>query len=207
MQANELVRQSSIDPKKYIQNQLLFKKNKDKIENIENSVELLSATQKHVKQLLDIPELFSSPDIIIDNNKTSIKAENTELIDSKINVIEQVDNNTTIDNPISKDVEQVIVNNEETVGQQKVSNRLKDNPVELTVTKTVEDILNDISSKIVNQTEILDEENLIDELADLNEDLNSVCKKIYIYNVEFIKFFIIFFFSQILLLLLILVMI
>lgn len=207
MQANELVRQSSIDPKKYIQNQLLFKKNKDKIENIENSVELLSATQKHVKQLLDIPELFSSPDIIIDNNKTSIKAENTELIDSKINVIEQVDNNTTIDNPISKDVEQVIVNNEETVGQQKVSNRLKDNPVELTVTKTVEDILNDISSKIVNQTEILDEENLIDELADLNEDLNSVCKKKYIYNVEFIKFFIIFFFSQILLLLLILVMI
>lgn len=53
---------------------------------------------------------------------------------------------------------------------------MKEIPAEINVTKTVEDILNDISSKIVNQTEIIDEENLIDELADLNEDLNSVCK-------------------------------
>jgi len=151
----------------------MFKKNKDKLGNTENSVEFLSASQKHVKQqILDVPELFSSPDMIIDNNKTSIKTENIE-IDPKIN-IEQVDN-IKIENPVSKDIERMIVNNEETIGVRKISNKMKDNPVENTVNKTVEDILNDISSKIVNETDVIDE-NLIDELADLNEDLNSVCK-------------------------------
>lgn len=172
----------------------MFKKNKDKIGNIENSVEFLSASQKHVKQLLDVPELFSSPDIIIDN-KTSIKTENKE-IDPKINIVEQVDNTKTIENLVSnvtKDVERITVNKEETVRVRKISNKMKDNPVEITVTKTVEDILNDISSKIANQAEIIDEENLIDELADLNEDLNSVCK---ITNLGFIELYLFFkFFS------------
>jgi len=176
LQANELIRQSSIEPKKYIQNQLMFKKNKDKIGIIENSLDSLSAPQKHVTQLLDAPELFSSPDIILDDTKTSIQTVNNEL-DSKINVIDKIDDITTIDNLISnttKDIELVIVNKEETGRVRKLSSRMKDNPVEINVTKTVEDILNDISSKIANQTEIIDEENLIDELADLNEDLNSV---------------------------------
>lgn len=152
----------------------MFKKNKDKIGIIENSLD--SAPQKHVTQLLDEPELFSSPDIILDDTKTSNQTVNNEL-DSKINVINKIDDITTIDNLISnttKDIEQVIVNKEEAGRVRKLSSRMKDNPVEITVTKTVEDILNDISSKIANQTEIIDEENLIDELADLNEDLNSV---------------------------------
>jgi len=149
----------------------MFKKNKDKIGIIENSLDSSSSPQKHVPQLLDVPELFSS-DIILDDNKISIQTANIEL-DSKIDDIITIDNfvsNTT------KDIEQVIVNKEETGRVRKVSSRMKDNPVEITVTKTVEDILNDISSQIANQTEIIDEENLIDELADLNEDLNSVCK-------------------------------
>lgn len=172
LQANELVRQSSIEPKKYIQNQLMFKKNKDKIGNIENVLEPSVATQKQVKQLLDVPELFSSPDIIIDDNKVSVKTELNSETD-----VEKVDN-VTIDNShtdVSKDAEQIIVNKEEIIRVRKVSNKVRNNPAEITVTKTVEDILNDISSKIANQTEIIDEENLIDELADLNEDLNSVC--------------------------------
>ncbi|XP_022168280.1 PHD finger protein 3 [Myzus persicae] len=175
LQANELIRQSSIEPKKYIQNQLMFKKNKDKIGIIDNSLDSLSSPQKFVTQLLDVPELFSAPDIILDDNKTSIQTANIEL-DSKIDVVDKIDDMTTIDNFVSnttKDIEQVIINKEETGRVRKVSNRMKDNPVEITVTKTVEDILNDISSKIANQTEIIDEENLIDELADLNEDLNS----------------------------------
>lgn len=156
----------------------MFKKNKDKIGIIDNSLDSLSSPQKFVTQLLDVPELFSAPDIILDDNKTSIQTENIEL-DSKIDVVDKIDDMTTIDNFVSnttKDIEQVIINKEETGRVRKVSNRMKDNPVEITVTKTVEDILNDISSKIANQTEIIDEENLIDELADLNEDLNSVCK-------------------------------
>lgn len=155
----------------------MFKKNKDKIGIIENSLDSLSVPQKNVTQLIDVPELFS-PDIILDDNKISIQTENIEL-DSKLNVIDKIDDITSIDNLVSnttKDTEQVIINKEESGRVRKVSSRIKDNPVEMTVTKTVEDILNDISSKIANQTEIIDEENLIDELADLNEDLNSVCK-------------------------------
>jgi len=161
----------------------MFKKNKDKIGIIENSPDSLSIPHKHVSQLLNVPELFSSPDIILDNNKTSIQTENVEL-DSKINVDNKIDNITTISNLIpntTNDIEQVIVNKEETGKVQKISGRMKDSPVEITVTKTVEDILNDISSKIANQTDIIDE-NLIDELADLNEDLNSVCKLKNVYN-------------------------
>ncbi|XP_026814023.1 PHD finger protein 3 isoform X2 [Rhopalosiphum maidis] len=173
LQANELIRQSSIEPKKYIQNQLMFKKNKDKI-GIESSLDSSTTLHKHVSKLLDVPELFSSPDVILDDNKTSIQTENVEL-DPKIIVIDKIDEITSKDNLVSdsKDLDQMIVNKEETGRVRKVSNRTKDNPVEITVTKTVEDILNDISSKIANQTEIIDEENLIDELADLNEDLNS----------------------------------
>jgi len=174
-----LIRQSSIEPKKYIQNQLMFKKNKDIIGIIENSLDSLSAPQKHVTQLLDVPELFTSPVVILDDINRSIQTINNIELDSKINVIDKIDDIATIDNFISnttKDIEQVIVNKEETGRVRKVSSRMKDNPVEINVTKTVEDILNDISSKIANQTEIIDEENLIDELADLNEDLNSVCK-------------------------------
>lgn len=155
----------------------MFKKNKDKIGIIENPLDSLSVPQKNVTRLIDAPELFS-PNIILDDNKTSIQTVNIEL-DSKINVIDKIDDITSIDNLIcntTKDTEQVFVNKEETGRVRKVSSQIKDNPVEMTVTKTVEDILNDISSKIVNQTEIIDEENLIDELADLNEDLNSVCK-------------------------------
>lgn len=151
----------------------MFKKNKDKVGNIENTIEPSVGTQKQVKQLLDVPELFSSPDIIIDDNKVSIKSElNSETI-----IVEKFDN-VPIDNShadFSKDTEQIIENKEEIVRVRKVSNKVRSYPAEITVTKTVEDILNDISSKIANQTEIIDEENLIDELADLNEDLNSVC--------------------------------
>lgn len=152
----------------------MFKKNKDKIGNIENTIE---TSQKQVKQLLDVPELFSSPDIIIDDNKVSIKTE----LNSETNIVEKVDD-VSIDHShadVSKDTEQTIVNKEDIVRVRKVSTKTRNNPAEITVTKTVEDILNDISSKIANQTEIIDEENLIDELADLNEDLNSVCN-IYI---------------------------
>lgn len=177
--ANDLVRQSSIEPKKYIQNQLMFKKNKDKIGNVENSSESLTS-QKQVKKLLDVPELFSSPDVIVIDDNKSLKVENVES-SSKINIIKKNQNITTLENSasnITKDVGQVNIKKEESGRVRKVSNRMKDNPAEITVTKTVEDILNDISSKIANQTEIIDEENLIDELADLNEDLNSVSKLI-----------------------------
>lgn len=177
--ANDLVRQSSIEPKKYIQNQLMFKKNKDKIGNVENSSESLTS-QKQVKKLLDVPELFSSPDVIVIDDNKSLKVENVES-SSKINIIKKNQNITTLENSashITKDIGQVNIKKEESGRVRKVSNRMKDNPAEITVTKTVEDILNDISSKIANQTEIIDEENLIDELADLNEDLNSVSKLI-----------------------------
>lgn len=151
----------------------MFKKNKDKIGCVDNALESLTTPQTLVKQSLDVPQLLSSPDNI--DNKTSIINENIEL-DPKINIIEKIDNTIITGSPsIVKDTEQVFVSNEESVGVQKISSKIKDNPSEITVTKTVEDILNDISSKIVNQTEIINEENLIDELADLNEDLNSVC--------------------------------
>lgn len=177
LQANELVRQSSIEPKKYIQNQLMFKKNKE-IGCIENSVEFISPSQKHVKQIsADIPELFSSPDIITkEDNKTSIETENKEF-DLKTNIVEKI-NNTVVENTVSnvlKDKEKINVNKDESIKVRKISIRTKDNPTEMTVTKTVEDILNDISSKVANEPEDIDEENLIDVLADLNEDLNSVC--------------------------------
>lgn len=179
LQANELVRQSSIEPKKYIQNQLMFKKNKDKIGNFENSPESLISSQKHAKKLLDVPELFSSPDaIIIDDDKISFKTENVEL-NSNINISEKIQNTTYSGNPISdvsKDIG--IIKKEESGRVRKSSNKMKENPSETIVTKTVEDILNDISFKIANQSEIIDEENLLDELADLNEDLNSVSKSI-----------------------------
>lgn len=155
----------------------MFKKNKDKIGVVENSIDSVSTPQKHVKQLLDVPVLFSSPDIILDDKKTPIQTENLEL-DPTVNIVNKNDDMITIDNLANNTTtnkEQVLVNKEETGRVRKVSNRMKDNPVENTVTKTVEDILNDISSKIANQPEIIDEENLIDELADLNEDLNSVC--------------------------------
>jgi hypothetical protein len=162
----------------------MFKKNKDKIGNIENGFETTS--QKLVKQKLDEPELFSSPDIIIDdNNKSPIKTENIE-VDHKISTVEKVENSTNKESPISdvaKELDEVIVHKEESGRVRKVSNRTRDNPAENTVTKTVEDILNEISSKIANQSEIIDEENLIDELADLNEDLNSVCIK-HFYNLN-----------------------
>lgn len=152
----------------------MFKKNKDKVGNVENSLECLPSPQNHAKQIVE-PELFSTPDIIIINdNKAPVKSDNIEL-DCKTNI---VDNHTTLENAVanvSKETEQVTVMKEEFGRARKVSSRIKDNPVEVTVTKTVEDILNDISSKIANQTEVIDEENLIDELADLNEDLNSVC--------------------------------
>lgn len=151
----------------------MFKKNKDKIGCVDNASESLTTPQTLVKQSLDVPQLLSSPDNI--DNKTSIITENIEL-DPKINIIEKIDNTIITGSPsIVKDTEQVFVSNEESGGVQKISSKIKDNPSEVTVTKTVEDILNDISSKIVNQTEIINEENLIDELADLNEDLNSVC--------------------------------
>lgn len=176
LQANELIRQSSIEPKKYIQNQLMFKKNKDKIGNIESCLE--STSQKHVKQILNVPELFSSPDIILEDNKSPIKTENVE-VDFKTTIVEKVGNSINIETSMSdipKKLNQVNVYKEESGRVRKVSGRTRDNnPAENTVTKTVEDILNEISSKIANQSEIIDEENLIDELADLNEDLNSVC--------------------------------
>lgn len=153
----------------------MFKKNKDKIGNMENGFE--TSSQKHVKQKLDEPELFSSPDIIIDGNKSPIKTENIE-VDPKISIVEKVENLISKETPISdvaKELDQVTVHKEDPGRVRKVSIRTKDNPAENTVTKTVEDILNEISSKIANQSEIIDEENLIDELADLNEDLNSVC--------------------------------
>jgi len=176
-----LIRQSSIEPKKYVQNQLLLKKNKDKIGNIENSPELSSIPQKPNNQVLELPGLFSSPD----DNKTITEVESIDL-DSKTNTIRKKDVSKTMEDPISDASKDVIFNKEESVRLRKVSNRIKEIPTEITVTKTVEDILNDISSKIVNQTEIIDEENLIDELADLNEDLNSVCKLI-ILNVQHIN--------------------
>lgn len=176
LQANELVRQSSIEPKKYIQNQLMFKKNKDKIGSAENSSESLLSPQKHIKQLLDTPELFSSSDIKLGDDKTFIKEENVDL-NTKTNVIKKVDTTKTIEENLNSDISNnMIISKEEPVRLRKLSNRMKENPTEFTVTKTVEDILNDISSKIANQSEIINEENLIDELADLNEDLNSVCK-------------------------------
>lgn len=189
LQANELIRQSSIEPKKYIQNQLMLKKNKDKIGNIENSPEPSTNSQKHVELGLDVPELFSTPDIIVDASKTS-KTENM-VLNPKINIENIV--KTTSEKPISdisKVVEQVNVIKEETVRVRKISNKLKENPAEITVTKTVEDILDDISSKVIanQQTAIIDEENLIDELVNLNEDLNSVCKLIQIYKlIQLIK--------------------
>ena len=124
----------------------MFKKNKDKIGIIENTIDSLSTPHKHAIQL-DVPELFSSPDIILDD-KISIQTVNVEL-DSKINA-NKIDDITTIDNLVSnttKVIEEVIVNKEEIGRVRKVSSRMKDNPVEITVTKTVEDILNDISSK------------------------------------------------------------
>ncbi|KAF0767731.1 PHD finger protein 3 isoform X1 [Aphis craccivora] len=173
-QANELIRQSSIEPKKYIQNQLMFKKNKDKIGITENSLDSSSTSTKHVTKLLDVPKLFSSSETNLDDNLTSIQTVNAEL-DPQITVVDKIDDISTMDNVVSNanDLDQVVLNKEETGSVRKVSNQLKDNPVEITVTKTVEDILNDISSKIAIETEIIDEENLIDELADLNEDLNS----------------------------------
>lgn len=152
----------------------MFKKNKDKIGSVDNLSESFSTPQILVKQSLDIPQLFSSPDVIIDSNLLT-KTENIEL-DPKTNIVEKIDETVIIESSgIAKDAEQVFVNKEESERIRKISSRIKDNSSEITVTKTVEDILNDISSKIVNQTEIIDEENLIDELADLNEDLNSVC--------------------------------
>jgi len=68
----------------------MFKKNKDKIGIIENPLDSLSAPQKHVPQLLDAPELFSSPDIILNDTKTSIQTVNIEL-DSKMNIIDKID--------------------------------------------------------------------------------------------------------------------
>lgn len=161
----------------------MFKKNKDKIGITENSLDSSSTPTKHVTKLLDVPKLFSSPEINLDDNITSIQTVNVES-DPKITVVDKVDDITTMDNVVSNanDLDQVILNKEETGRLRKVSNRLKDNPVEITVTKTVEDILNDISSKIAIETEIIDEENLIDELADLNEDLNSVCKLKNVYS-------------------------
>lgn len=154
----------------------MFKKNKDKTESVENSSESLLSPQKHVKQLLDVPELFSSPDITLGDDKTFIKEENVDL-NTKTNVIKKVDTTKTIEENLNFDVSNnMSISKEEPVRLRKLSNRMKENPTEFTVTKTVEDILNDISSKIANQSEIIDEENLIDELADLNEDLNSVCK-------------------------------
>lgn len=151
----------------------MLKKNKDKIVNSENPQELVT-TQKQAKPLLDVPELFSSPDIILDDNKTLTKIENIEL-DSKTNIVKQVDSAVSVENSVSVIPKDVAVNKEEKTRTRKMSSRLKDNSTEINVTKTVEEILNDISSKIANQTDIIDEENLIDELADLNEDLNSVC--------------------------------
>lgn len=161
----------------------MFKKNKDKIGITENSLDSSSTSTKHVTKLLDVPKLFSSPDINLDDNLTSVQTVNAEL-DPKITVVDKIDDITTMNNVVSNanDLDQVILNKEETGRVRKVSNRLKDNPVETTVTKTVEDILNDISSKIAIETQIIDEENLIDELADLNEDLNSVCKLKNVYS-------------------------
>lgn len=156
----------------------MFKKNKVKIENSENSIECSPNSQKHVKQILmDVPELFSSPDKIMDNSKSPIKTEN-EKLDPKTIIVEKVDNTTTENSVLGVpiEIERVNLNIDDSPRVRKISNRSKDNPIESTVNKTVEDILNDISSKIANQTEIIDEDNLIDELADLNEDLNSVCK-------------------------------
>lgn len=169
LEANELVRQSSIEPKKYIQNQLMFKKNKDKIGSIENNLE--STSQKHVKQILDVPELFSSPDIIMDDNKSPTKTGNIEG-DSKTTIVDDV-NIETIISVATNGIDQV--HKEESGRVRKLSSKTRDIPAENTVTKTSEDILNDLSSKITNKPEIICEKNLIDELADLNEDLNSVC--------------------------------
>ncbi|XP_050532700.1 death-inducer obliterator 1 isoform X2 [Daktulosphaira vitifoliae] len=178
LQANELVRQSSIEPKKYIQNQLMFKKNKEKLESNDNSSDLiLSSTQKCVSKLSDVPELFSVPDIIqADDNKLH-NNDDIEKNSKKRNSLKKEQNQAVIEN-MNSNLDSILVIEEKRV--RKISNKLKDSPVkekvqslESSVTKTVEDILNDISSKIACQTEIIDEENLIDELADLNEDLNS----------------------------------
>lgn len=154
----------------------MFKKNK-KNGNVEYSVESISPSQKHVQNISDVPELFSSPDIITkEDSKTSIETENKEL-DLKMNIVDKV-NNKTIENTVSdvsKDEEQIIVNKDESIKVRKISNCMKDNTTENTVTKTVEDILNDISTKVANEPEDIDEDNLIDVLADLKEDLNSVC--------------------------------
>lgn len=176
MQANELIRQSSIEPKKYVQNQLLLKKNKSKIESIDISPGMSSRPLKLNNQVSEVAELFSS-----DDNKTITEVESINL-DSKTDSTKNKDVSNTEEDPISDALKDVIVNKEEPVRIRKCSIKMKEYPVETNVTKTVEDILNDISSKIVNQTEIIDEENLIDELADLNEDLNSVCK------LKFVKF-------------------
>lgn len=82
-----MIRQSSIEPKKYVQNQLLLKKNKDKIgniENTENSPELSSSPQKPNNQVLELPDLFSSPD----DNKTITEVESIDL-DSKTNTVKK----------------------------------------------------------------------------------------------------------------------
>ncbi|VVC29402.1 Zinc finger, PHD-type,Zinc finger, FYVE/PHD-type,Spen paralogue and orthologue SPOC, C-terminal,Zinc [Cinara cedri] len=173
LKANDMVRQSSIEPKKYIQNQIMFKKNKVKNENSENSIECLSTSQTQL--LPNAPQLFSSPNIITDDNKSTVKTEN-ENLDLKTNVIEKVDNTITIENSVLNvpiNSEGVTVNTNDSIRVRKISNHSKDNPIENTVNKTVEDILNNISSQLDNQTEIINENNLIDELADLNEDLNS----------------------------------
>lgn len=156
----------------------MFKKNKDKIENNENSVECISTSPKPVKQLLvDAPKLFSSPDIVMDDDNLPNKTENEEL-DSKTNIVEQADNTTTMENSkmdVPINLEQGTANKDDSSPRvRKISNRSNDSPIENALDKTVKDILNDISSKIANQAEIIDEDNLIDELVDLNEDLNSV---------------------------------
>lgn len=155
----------------------MFKKNKDKIENNENSVECLSTSQKPVKHLIvDASKFFSSPDLVMKDDNLLNKTEN-EKLDPKTNIVEKADN-TTIENSemdIPIDLERGIANKDESSPRVRTfSNRSNDGSIENTLDKTVEDVLNDISSKIANQTEIIDEDNLIDELADLNEDLNSV---------------------------------
>ncbi|XP_050428970.1 PHD finger protein 3 [Adelges cooleyi] len=180
LHANELVRQSSIEPKKYIQNQLLLKKNKEKPGSKVNSVDSIALSpEKHVKNTLDVRDLFSLPDIIkMDDNKSHNKTENIELDSENKTDVDHSKNVSCVDNSNSNS--DAVVMKEVEGKFRTISSKLKDSPVkgrvqsvENTVTKTVEDILNDISSKIASQSEIIDEENLIDELADLNEDLNS----------------------------------
>lgn len=150
----------------------MLKKNKDKIGNIENSPELSPNSQKHVKLGLDVPELFSTPDVIIDANKTP----KTEYIGINIENIDKTISEKSISDTSSM-AEKRIVNKEEPVRIRKISNKSKNNPAEITVTKTAEDLLDSISYKVKNETENIYEDNLIDELADLNEDY-SVCKLI-----------------------------